>query len=61
MYNEEINSTEASDVSEEYLCIYGVNINLQRSIPMVSDGIKLVVRRILYMMYMKYFAYLNRQ
>ena len=53
MYNEE-EFVEASDVSELYMQIYGININLQRSIPMVSDGIKLVVRRILYMMYLKY-------
>lgn len=55
MYNDElIGSVEASDISEWYMEIYGTNINLQRSIPMVNDGIKLVVRRLLYMMYLKY-------
>ena len=53
-YDDDIESIEASDVSETYMCEYGININLQRSIPMINDGIKLVVRRILYMMYLKY-------
>lgn len=55
MINDEvINSVECSEVSEWYMQVYGININLQRSIPMINDGIKLVVRRILYMMYLKY-------
>lgn len=53
-YDDNIESIEASDVSETYMCLYGTNINLQRSIPMINDGIKLVVRRLLYMMYLKY-------
>lgn len=53
-YDDNINSIEASDVSETYMCLYGTNVNLQRSIPMINDGIKLVVRRLLYMMYLKY-------
>ena len=53
-YDDNIDSIEASDVSETYMCLYGTNVNLQRSIPMINDGIKLVVRRLLYMMYLKY-------
>ena len=53
-YDDDIEAVEASEISEQYMQIYGININLQRSIPMVADGIKLVVRRVLYMMYMKY-------
>ena len=53
-YDDDIESIEASDVSEAYMCLYGTNVNLQRSIPMINDGIKLVVRRLLYMMYLKY-------
>ena len=53
-FDDDIESVEASDVSEIYMCEYGININLQRSIPMINDGVKLVVRRILYMMYLKY-------
>ena len=53
-YDDDIENVQASDVSELYMCEYGININLQRSIPMINDGIKLVVRRILYMMYLKY-------
>lgn len=53
-YDDNIESVESSEISEQYLCTYGININLQRSIPMINDGIKLVVRRLLYMMYLKY-------
>ena len=52
-YDDDIEAVEASEVSEIYMCEYGININLQRSIPMVNDGIKLVVRRLLYMMYLR--------
>lgn len=41
-------------LSEKYMMLYGVNINLQRSIPMVNDGLKPVIRRILYVMYKNY-------
>ena len=53
-YDDDIEAVEASEISEIYMEIYGTNINLQRSIPMVNDGIKLVVRRLLYMMYLKF-------
>lgn len=45
---------EAAELSEQLMLIYGTNINLQRSIPMVADGIKLVMRRILYQTYKNY-------
>ena len=58
MYNDEFNDdieiVEVGPWAENMMCQYGININLQRSIPMINDGIKLVVRRILYTMYMKY-------
>lgn len=34
-----------------YMCLYGINVNLQRAIPMVQDGLKPVQRRLLYQMY----------
>lgn len=52
--NNGIREEELFDVSREYLCLYGVNINLQRSIPMVVDGLKPVFRRILYAVYKNY-------
>jgi DNA gyrase/topoisomerase IV subunit A len=58
MENEKINPNiteqELIDLSEEYMCLFGVNINLQRAIPMVVDGLKPVTRRILYTMYKHY-------
>ena len=52
MNNENIQ--EIADLSENYMMLYGVNINIQRSIPMINDGLKPVVRRILYIMYKNY-------
>lgn len=52
--DDNIDYVEVAPWAESMMCQYGININLQRSIPMVSDGIKLVIRRMLYMMYMKY-------
>ena len=41
-------------LSERYMSIFGVNINLQRAIPQVQDGLKLVQRRIMYQLYKNY-------
>ena len=46
-----ISEVELAEQSAEYMMLYGVNINLQRSIPHVIDGLKPVIRRILYMVY----------
>ena len=51
---DDIENVEVGPWAENMMCQYGININLQRSIPMINDGIKLVVRRILYMMFLKY-------
>ena len=50
----EENLQDIAALSEKYMMLYGVNINLQRSIPMVNDGLKPVIRRILYVMYKNY-------
>lgn len=41
-------------LAQDYMCKYGANINLQRAIPMIIDGLKPVQRRLLYMMYEHY-------
>lgn len=53
-FGDNIPSVDLVPLSTEYMCLYGINVNLQRSIPMVSDGIKPVVRRILYQDYKQY-------
>lgn len=49
-----VKEEELSPLAEEYMMLYGVNVNLQRSIPMITDGLKPVVRRILYIVYKNY-------
>lgn len=49
-----VTEEELAPLSTDYMCKFGININLQRSIPMVMDGLKLVVRRILYTMHKNY-------
>ena len=49
-----IPDVELSPLMKQYMCLYGINVNLQRAIPMVQDGLKPVQRRLLYQMY-KYF------
>ena len=41
-------------LAKQYMCLYGVNINLQRAIPQVQDGLKPVQRRMLYQLYKVY-------
>lgn len=41
-------------LAKQYMCLYGVNINLQRAIPQIQDGLKPVQRRMLYQLYKVY-------
>jgi len=41
-------------LSKSYMCLFGVNVNLQRAIPMIQDGLKPVQRRFLYQFYKYY-------
>lgn len=45
---------EMGPFAEKAMCLFGININMLRSIPMVTDGLKPVARRILYMTYTKH-------
>lgn len=53
-FNDNIECQEMFPMAKQYLMLYGVNVNLQRSIPMVGDGLKPVFRRILYAVYKNY-------
>jgi DNA gyrase subunit A len=53
-FNDNIECQEMAPLATKYMMLYGVNINLQRSIPMVGDGLKPVFRRILYAVYKNY-------
>ena len=50
-YERPTNEEELSSLANGYMMQYGVNINLQRAIPHVADGLKPITRRILYMVY----------
>ena len=41
-------------LAKQYMCLYGVNVNLQRAIPQIQDGLKPVQRRMLYQLYTIY-------
>ena len=41
-----------ADISEEWLLIYGSNVNIARMSPQLIDGLKPVAKRALYGMYM---------
>lgn len=49
--DENIPDVDLGPLAMRYMCLFGVNINLQRAIPMVQDGLKPVQRRFLYQMY----------
>ena len=50
-YLDDIESVELGEVSKRYMCLYGWNIILQRAIPMLTDGLKPLHRRIMWAMY----------
>lgn len=52
--NPNIVSEDLVKLSQNYMCLYGVNINMQRAIPMIGDGLKPIARRILYIFYKNY-------
>lgn len=52
--DENIPDIDLGPLAVRYMCLFGVNINLQRAIPMVQDGLKPVQRRFLYQMYRLY-------
>lgn len=47
-------NAEVVPTATRYMGLYGININLQRSIPDVYDGLKLIHRRIIYTLYKNY-------
>lgn len=49
-----IHDVDISPISTRYMSLYGININLQRAIPLIQDGLKPVQRRFLYQMYKSY-------
>lgn len=54
MENRNTTEGELYDLATEWMMLYGVNINLQRAIPQVVDGLKPIHRRIMYSMWKKY-------
>lgn len=51
---ENVQKCELYPTAERWMSLYGTNINLQRSIPMIYDGLKPIHRRILYTLYHNY-------
>ena len=41
-------------LAQYYMMSYGINVNLQRAIPLITDGLKPVMRRILYQIWVNY-------
>lgn len=41
-------------LAQYYMMSYGINVNLQRAIPLITDGLKPVMRRILYQIWVHY-------
>lgn len=50
-YFDDIESVELGEVSKKYMSLYGINIILQRAIPMLTDGLKPIHRRIMWALY----------
>lgn len=50
-FYDDIESVELGAVSKEYMSLYGINIIIQRAIPMLTDGLKPLHRRIIWSMY----------
>ena len=49
-----IPDVDIGPLARQYMCLYGVNVNLQRAIPQIQDGLKPVQRRMLYQLYTIY-------
>lgn len=49
-----VTEQEMGDLSTQMMMLYGLNVNIRRSIPMLGDGLKPVIRRILFVMYKNY-------
>jgi DNA gyrase subunit A len=47
-YDDDIQSVDLNEVSKKYMSLYGMNIILQRAIPMLTDGLKPIHRRIIW-------------
>ena len=52
--DDHISSVELGPWAERMMSLYGVNINLQRAIPQIADGIKPIQRRVLFAIWSKY-------
>ena len=50
-FEDDIQSVNLGEVSKQYMSLYGMNIILQRAIPMLTDGLKPIHRRIIWAMY----------
>lgn len=50
-YDIVVDEKDMGELIINYMQLYGININLQRAIPMVQDGLKPITRRIMYIMY----------
>lgn len=48
------NELDLSDYATRAMMLYGVNVNLQRAIPFIADGLKPLHRRILYSIYKRH-------
>lgn len=49
-FYDDIESIPLGEVSKRYMSLYGINIILQRAIPMLTDGLKPIHRRIIWAM-----------
>lgn len=52
--NKNTSDAELFDIATNWMMLYAVNVNLERAIPMVVDGLKPIHRRILYSIWVKY-------
>jgi DNA gyrase subunit A len=53
IFNEKFIDRNIGELCTEFDCIHGVNVNIMRMSPDYVDGLKLVARRLLYIMYLK--------